>query len=324
MNNLLLMRSSSQVHGSARNRLESNTMDMNSNGPKEMLSTLSVAIVGLGLMGGSLAMALKGHVAKIVGIDRDPASLKLASESQLVNEAFNDLESGIKEAHLVILAVPARSIVTLINALPAHRPDGCMLLDIGSTKGEINLAMSQLPAQFEAMGGHPMCGREQSGLASATVGLFGGETFILCRNVRTTSRIEEVALQVVARIGSQPLFLPSGEHDRLVAASSHLPYVVSSILMNRAWAMAQQDERLWRVSASGLRDTTRLSGSSPEMMLEIMMTNRRSLLEQIEAYQQEMAILSDLLQRQDWESLKSLLRTVHHHREEYLRAKNGK
>lgn len=87
--------------------------------------------------------------------------------------------------------------------------------------------------------------------------------------------------------------------------------------------MAQQDDRLWRVSASGLRDTTRLSGSSPEMMFEIMMTNRKPLLEQIEAYQQEMAILSDMLQRQDWETLQSFLKSVHHHREEYLRAKNG-
>jgi prephenate dehydrogenase len=296
-------------------------MDLNVIEPEARLESTIVAIVGLGLMGGSLAMALKGAVRRVVGVDLDAASLELALKSQIVDEATSRLEEGMEESDLVVLAVPARSIADMVRAMPELRPDGCMVMDLGSTKAEINMAMDGLPPQFAAVGGHPMCGREKSGLLSATKDLFGGETFVLCRNQRTTSRIEEIALELIEKIGASPLFLPADKHDRLVAASSHLPYVVSSILMVRAWVEAQKDARLWQVSASGLYDTTRLSGSSPEMMLEIMMTNGDAIIDQIKAYQEELSTLSDALQRQDWETLQIYLRSVHLRRLEYLREK---
>jgi prephenate dehydrogenase len=287
------------------------------------LASLKIAIVGLGLMGGSLAMALRGAAGKLIGLDRNGRTLKRALELSIVDEIAEPIEVGIRQADLVVLAIPVQGIVSLLEALPDLRPDGCMVLDLGSTKGEIGLAMEALPEQFEALGGHPMCGREHSGLDAAVVDLFQGETFILCRNARTTPAVEAAALQLVAQIGSEPLFMPASVHDQLVATSSHLPYVVASLLMGRAWAQAGQDRRLWQVSASGLRDTTRLASSNPEMMLEIMLTNRLPLLAQIEAYGQELTDMADALRRQDEPALRTMLETIARQRDAYLREKYG-
>ncbi len=296
-------------------------MSETARGPK--LASLNVTIVGLGLMGGSLAMALHGKVARLVGMDRDGPSLRRALELGVVDEITGPTRESLARADLLVLAIPVQSIVSFLAALPDLRPEGCMVLDFGSTKVDIGLAMDGLPQQFAALGGHPMCGRERSGLDAAVADLFQGETFILCRNVRTSAAIEAVALELVTQIGARPLFMPADVHDQLVAASSHLPYVVALLLMGRAWSQAAQDPRLWQVSASGLRDTTRLAGSNPEMMLEIMLTNRLPLLAQLEAYGQELAEMTDALRRQDRPALQAMLENAARQREFYLQEKYG-
>ncbi len=272
-------------------------------------------------MGGSLAWALQGAAGKLTGFDRDAESRARALELGIVDETRAHINDGIAQADLVVLAIPVQGIVSLLRTLPDLRPDGCMVLDLGSTKREIGLAMEALPGQFAALGGHPMCGREQSGLSAASADLFQGETFILCRNARTATAVETVALALVAEIGARPLFLPAEVHDNLVAASSHLPYVVSSLLMGRAWAVAEEDTRLWQVSASGLRDTTRLAGSSPEMMLEIMLTNRLPLLAQLEAYGREITAVEDALRQGDTAALRAILESAAQQRKAYWRQK---
>jgi prephenate dehydrogenase len=291
------------------------------NGPK--LSTLNIAIVGLGLMGGSLAMALQGKAGRLIGLDRDAGSLRRAFELGIVDEIAHRIDDGIRQADLVVLAIPVQRIVSFMQALPEVRPAGCMVLDFGSTKREIGLAMEALPEQFSALGGHPMCGREQSGLGAAMADLFQDEPFILCRNSRTTPSVEAAALELVAQIGAKPLFMPATTHDRLVATSSHLPYVVAALLMGRAWAQAGLDPRLWRVSASGLRDTTRLAGSNPEMMLEIMLTNRIPLLAQLEAYGRELAEITEALREQDEAALRATLEASARQRRAYMGEKSG-
>lgn len=287
------------------------------------ISKLNIAVVGLGLMGGSLAMALNKSVGKLSGVDRDTETCRLAVAAGVVDEASPVLEHQVAMADLVVLAVPVRGIVAILNELPALRPGGCMVLDLGSAKKEIAQAMENLPDQFAAIGGHPMCGREHSGLSAATADLYERQTFVLCPNQRTTSSIEGIALALVHTLGAKPLMMTAERHDELVATSSHLPYVVASLLMRRAWKAAQEDETLWRVSASGLRDTTRLAGSDPQMMLEILLANRRALLGQIEAYRHDLDRLADLLNGGDEETLRHDLKGVQWQRAEYLRKKSG-
>jgi len=284
------------------------------------LAKAKITIVGLGLMGGSLALALQGKVESLTGVDSDRQTRELALRRGIVERATASLEAGIAANDLVILAVPVRSIIATLQDLPSVAEDGCMLLDLGSTKRLINQAMEHLPRRFAAIGGHPMCGREKSGLKVATETLYRDQTFILCRNRRTTSGVEEIVLQLIRAIGSEPLFMPADVHDRLVAASSHLPYLVATLLMRRTWSAAQEDARLWSVSASGLMDTTRLAGSGPQMMLEILLTNRVEILRQLEAYGDELREVADLLRSDDEEALLENLMAARQQRENYLEA----
>jgi prephenate dehydrogenase len=297
-------------------------MTENENRAKRDLASLKIAIVGLGLMGGSLAMALRGAVKGLVGYDKDAESRIAAVRRGVVETAVDRIEDGVTQADLVVLAVPVESIISLVETIPQMRPDGCMLLDLGSTKRLVGRAMESLPGRFAAIGGHPMCGREQSGIMAATSDLYRNQTFILCRNSRTTTVIELTTLSLIARIGAKPLFMSAATHDELVATSSHLPYVVSAALMELASSRAAEDERLWQVSASGLSDTTRLAGSSPEMMLEIMLTNRGAILTQIEAYGERMAALYEALRSEDRATLRAMLETARQEREAYLAAKD--
>ena len=287
------------------------------------LSNLNVVIIGLGLMGGSLAMALRGSVGKLTGIDRKGKTCRLAVARGIVDDATPLLNEGVASADLVVLAVPVRSIVAILKDLPAMRPDGCMVIDLGSTKGEIEETMVDLPNQFAAIGGHPMCGREHSGLGAASADLYERQTFVLCRNSRTTKAIGDLARRLVQEIGAKPLAMSAERHDQLVATTSHLPYVVASVLMQRAWQTAQQDERLWLVSASGLRDTTRLAGSNPEMMLEILMTNRPSILRQLESYRDDLDRIAQLLKTGDEAALRQSLKDAQRQRAEYFESKYG-
>jgi prephenate dehydrogenase len=200
------------------------------------LPTLRITIAGLGLMGGSLALALRPHTSHLTAVDHDPATRQTALAQGLVDAATGSLAEGVKTADLLILSAPVRAILAQLAELPVLRPDGCLLLDLGSTKQAICQAMSALPASFQAIGGHPMCGRETSGLESATAGLYHDKSFILCPTARTTPAVEQIALELVTAIGSRPLWLDPAEHDQMVAAVSHLPYLLSAALMQQAAA----------------------------------------------------------------------------------------
>lgn len=283
------------------------------------LSSTRITIVGLGLMGGSLAMALRPHVAHLTAVDVDDATREMALDRDLVDEATADLQSGVRGADLLILAVPVGSILGIVERLPALRPDGCLVLDLGSTKGAICQAMERLPPAFEAVGGHPMCGKEVAGVWAAEADLYREQTFVLCRTARTTPRAEALCKSLVRSIAATPLFLDPAEHDRLVAVVSHLPYFVASLLMQRAAEAAREDARIWPISASGFQDTSRLSGSEPEMFLDIVRTNREAILEQLHAYRGQLEDVIRLLQEGDEEATRSWLAARHQENQAYRR-----
>jgi prephenate dehydrogenase len=266
----------------------------------------SIAIVGMGLMGGSLALALRPYLRSLTIVDTDPETLVAAEK--LADVATANFAIGVHNADLVILATPGRTIVRLLAELAQVRPDGCMVLDMGSTKREICQEMDRLPANFQAIGGHPMCGKETAGFGAASPHLFHNQTFLLCRNGRTRSNVEEITKEIISRIGARALFLPSELHDELVAAISHLPYLAAATLMR---SVAKLDDQLvWQVSASGFRDTVRLAGSDPQMMLDILLTNRLTVLAQLEKYRDELADVADLLRSGDEVALEGWLKST--------------
>ncbi|MBI3362324.1 MAG: prephenate dehydrogenase/arogenate dehydrogenase family protein [Chloroflexi bacterium] len=273
------------------------------------LSESRITIVGLGLMGGSLALALRGRCARMVGVDRDPVAVELARGA--VDFSTPDLASGLRDCNLIVLATPVRSILSLLSALQSLIPDPqpptsnlrlpISVLDLGSTKASIVSAMDSLPPPFDPIGGHPMCGREVAGFAHADADLYRGRTFVLVPLARTSKRTRVLAGELVAAIGANAVELAAARHDALTAITSHLPYAAAVALMQAA--LSSNDDRLWDMTASGFRDTSRLAASDPTMMVDILITNRAAILDALARYRAELDSLIALIDRADPEAL---------------------
>lgn len=286
--------------------------------PAVPLAEAQVAIVGLGLMGGSLAAALSTRRAcrRIVGIARRPSTLRTALALRIIHQGETDLAAGVREADLVVLATPVRDILARIAAIGPFLKPGCVLLDVGSTKRAICQAMETLPPHVQPVGGHPMCGKETSGLAMAEPDLYQDRLFILSPLERTAPEALALAEELVRAIGARPLLLDPTRHDALVAAISHLPYLLSVALVNAAERLSENDTLLWQIAASGFRDTSRLAAGSVEMMLDILITNREPILAALRTAQGELATLADLLSQGDFDALQAKLEAARRRRTE--------
>jgi len=270
---------------------------------------LRVAIVGLGLMGGSLALAIRDRVREIIGCDTDSAAIAFALNHHLISRAA-DFDSAL-DCDLLILATPPRVIIEQLNHLTASAfriPHSAFILDLGSTKRAIVDVMQKLPAHFDPIGGHPMCGKEIGGIANADENLFREKTFIITPLERTSPRALSITHQLIRIIGAQPLILDPDHHDLLAAMVSHLPYLTSVALMHSALMM--NDDDMWRIAASGFRDTTRLAVSDLTMMTDIMQTNRQAVLESLHRFRNEIDSLTALIESSDFDALHKKLSTA--------------
>jgi prephenate dehydrogenase len=275
-------------------------------------SSHRVAVVGLGLMGGSLALALRGRCAALFGVDPDPNVLDLAREREVVDRAVSDPADVLPEADLVVLAAPIRAILGLIRRLPDLHPGSPVVMDLGSTKVQICQAMEALPPRFETIGGHPMCGKENTSLANADDDLYRGAVFALTPTARTTSRAREAAGRLAQAVGASPLWVDPETHDLWVAATSHLPYLVSSAL-----AAATPGDAAPLIGP-GYRSATRLAVTPTTMMLDVILTNRLNILEAIGSLQAHLSGLESALRDEDSAGLQSLLDGTAEHQKELL------
>lgn len=284
-----------------------------------------ICIVGLGLMGGSLALALREHAAArsllvrhstqhipIIGVSRSRTTLEAAQAAGAIDWGTTDLAHGISQADMVVLATPARTILRQLPEVGRHAQPGTLVLDLGSTKAEIYAAMAGLPEVIQPVGGHPMCGKETGGFAAAEAGLYHGKTFVLCPLPRTSESALAQVRELVEAIGARPLLLDPAVHDRAAAAISHLPYTAAIALVN---AVQERDDPLARsLAATGYRDTTRLAASDVDMMLDILLTNRAAVLDWLGIYQEHLADLKAALAAGDESALRAQLTTAQAYR----------
>ncbi|MBC7224020.1 MAG: prephenate dehydrogenase [Anaerolineae bacterium] len=283
------------------------------------LAETRVAVVGLGLMGGSLAAALvqRGACAEVVGVARRPETCQQAEAKGFVHRATTDLQAGVAAAGLVILATPVRTILRLLPRLGALLAAGTVVLDVGSTKAAICQAMDALPAGLQPVGGHPMCGKEVHGLDAATPDLYEGAPFVLTPLPRTGAEALALARELARAAGAWPLEMPPDRHDRLVAAVSHLPYVLAVVLARLVARAGQEDAEVWDLAASGFRDTSRLAASDVTMMLDILLTNQAPIRTLLADAAEELGRLAALLEAGDEERLREVLAAAQAARREW-------
>lgn len=237
------------------------------------LAECRVAIVGLGLMGGSLAMGLKGKCSRLLGSDCDPDTLSLAIKLGVVDRADQNLEAILPDADIIVLATPVREIVKLLRLLPEIHPGPVVVVDLGSTKSEVVRAMAALPPPFDPIGGHPICGNVYAGLQHATAGIYEGATFVLTPIPRTTEGGRSAVEALVRAVHALPFWVSADDHDAWLAVTSHLPHLLACALV------AITPEQARQVVGPGFSSASRLAASDPKMMADIYMTNREAVLE---------------------------------------------
>jgi prephenate dehydrogenase len=265
------------------------------------LSAARLAIVGLGLMGGSLALALKGKCAALYGVSPTPATLETALRSSLVSRADADPAAILPWADVIVLAAPLPAILDLLARLPELVPQRCIVLDLGSSKEIILSAMAVLPERFDPIGGHPICGKERLSLANAEAGLYHGAPFVLTPLERTSARARRCAQQIVAGVGARAVWLDAATHDAGVAATSHLPYLLASALVLATPSVPEA------LVGPGFRSTSRLAATPSGMMLGVLQSNRANLLASLARFRSSLDALEAALSEEDRGTLQSLL-----------------
>jgi prephenate dehydrogenase len=278
------------------------------------LKNSTIAIVGLGLMGGSLALALRDHCRTIYGIDSNPSTLDIALDRHIVDRAEADPSKLIPISDLIILATPVSAIIDMLQALPDLMPNPSIVFDLGSTKSLILKAMSNLPDRFDPIGGHPICGKEKLSLENAEGSLYRSAPFVITPLKRTTSRAYQAAEQIIHVIGAQAIQMDATEHDRILATTSHLPYLISSALASTL--RSKSADKTDQLIGPGFRSTSRLAGTPSSMMLGVLETNRENVLDALHNFQKELMAFEFALSTHNSGKLQSMLDISH---AEYLK-----
>jgi prephenate dehydrogenase len=269
------------------------------------------AIVGLGLMGGSLALALRPFDECLLGVDMHAETRAYALEQCIVDEVTDDLRMAVSDADLVILCAPVRSVLDILrNRIGSYLRSNTLLIDIGSTKKDICDAMGRLPIGIHAIGGHPMTGKERSGITASDGDLYADRPFVLCDTRRTTPATRLRALAFVQALRAVPIEMDAERHDRVVAAISHLPYLLSVTLVGTVAGEAENDPAVWQLAAGGFRDTSRLAGSDITMMSDILSTNTQAVATLMALFRVQLAILETKLISQDHQKLVDALQPM--------------
>ena len=275
--------------------------------PGFALKNANVAIIGLGLMGGSLALSLKERCRRLSAYDPHLPTLELARRQEITHVADSDPTRVLADPDLVILACPVPAIVDWLQRLPEYIQHPCIVLDIGSSKRTIVAALKALPDNFDPIGGHPICGRERLSLENAERFLYREAPFVLTALSRTGKRARSAALQIVDALGANPIWLNADDHDRILAATSHLPYLLSSAL-----ALVTPEDAAPLVGP-GFRSSARLAGTPSSMMLGVLQSNRDNVIDALDRLQEQIAALKSALIANDLVKLKSNLDSTRTH-----------
>ena len=266
-----------------------------------------VAIIGVGLIGGSLAMVMrrKGLSGSITGIGRGQANLEAALKLGIVDEITRDVAEGVRGADLVVVATPVLKIPGAIKAAAPHLAPPCIVTDVGSVKeAMIPEIEAALPEGVAFVPGHPIAGTENSGAEAAFPELFIDRVCILTPTKNTTPAAHAAIKALWEAAGSRVVTMDAASHDRVLAAVSHLPHMIAYTLVNTVADFggkadeAALDEILG-YSAGGFRDFTRIASSSPEMWADICSMNRACILEAIDEFAKRLETLKRLISNED-------------------------
>ena len=282
--------------------------------------TVVVAIIGLGLIGGSIGLALRQGKKpnwRIVGNSRRRETVARALNLGAIERGETNLRDAVEQAELVIIATPVLTVKRILSRIAPNLRSGCTVTDTGSTKVQVmKWAEELLPPTVNFVGGHPMAGRETYGIQAARADLFQRCTYCLTPSEKASPESVDTVVDMTKQLGAIPFFIDAQEHDNLVAGISHLPMLLSAALVsltarNRSWS------EMSKLASSGYHDLTRLASGNPEVNSHICLSNQEAIVDWIDRFSQELERYRQMVIKGD-KRLEQVLAEANKARQEWL------
>lgn len=289
------------------------------------MSALTCGFIGLGLIGGSIAKALRLRLpdTKLIAYDINATSLELAKKEKVIDQICPDIDDAFRACDYIFLCAPvshnARNLLTLKSLLS---PD-TILTDVGSVKTGIHRQIEELQLQSQFIGGHPMAGSERFGYQNAKASLLENAYYILTPSDEVPSEKVDAYRKLVETIGAIPLVLSYEEHDYVTAAISHLPHVVAASLVNLVKNSDSEEGIMKMIAAGGFKDITRIASSSPDMWQQICLTNADHITKLLRSYIQYLHVIADDIDNHREDTLYQFFDTARNYRESFISSPNG-
>ncbi len=265
-----------------------------------------MAVVGVGLIGGSLSKAVKERklVGEVLGVGRNEERLKRAKEQSIIDKYSACVDETLGEADLVVVATPVGIIVDQIRGMVPFLKKGCIINDVGSVKKKLVQDVEKfIPESLHFVGGHPIAGTENSGFEASFSTLFEGRKCIITPVETTNPHALEKVKELWSRVGSTVVCMDGDEHDEVLAAVSHLPHIIAYSMVNSLLEIEGFEETIFSFAAGGFRDFTRIAASHPEMWRDIALMNKDKLLSAIKLFQDYLDELKEAIAGEDAEKL---------------------
>lgn len=289
------------------------------------MSTLTCGFIGLGLIGGSIAKALKLRLpdTRLIAYDINSASLELAKKERIIDDIRSEIDASFGDCDYLFLCAPvshnAENLLTLKNLISLDT----IITDVGSVKTGIHKQIEELHLQSQFIGGHPMAGSERFGYQNAKASLLENAYYILTPSEEVPSEKVDAYRKLVETMGAIPLVLSYAEHDYVTAAISHLPHVIAASLVNLVKSSDSEDGVMKMIAAGGFKDITRIASSSPEMWQQICLTNAENIAKLLRTYIQYLEGIADDIDEHKKNDLYSFFDTARNYRESFISAPSG-
>lgn len=293
-----------------------------------MIRGKTVAIMGLGLIGGSIALALKESLkdnVTVTAFDCQKTTIEYARQCTPIDFVTDDYIAAVKDADLVILAVPVLQMIPLAQTIMPHLKEDAVLTDVGSTKSAICREMEPiLREDVSFVAGHPMAGIELSGIAAAKVDLFDNKFYIISPETAKNDASVQLVEAMVRAIGARPTTLDLMHHDSCVAVISHVPHVAAAGLVNLLGCSPEDLEHNLKLAGGGFRDTTRIASSDADMWADICISNGKAIQKTLRSFQEMMGLIIDAIEDGDRQAIHSFFRTAKLRRDALLNETEAK
>lgn len=284
------------------------------------MSDFRIGFIGFGLIGGSIARALKKINSNYYLIAYDyhqnkpSTDLQAALNDQILDQVTDQLSEGFPECNMVFLCAPVLSNIEYLKQLKPLLKPNCILTDVGSVKTNIHEAVNELGLESQFIGGHPMTGSEKTGYANSYALLLENAYYILTPTDNTPEFMTQTMYELVKRMGSLPIILGAREHDKITATISHVPHIIAAQLVNLVREADDEGEKMRALAAGGFKDITRIASSSPIMWQNICLTNADEIKECLDTYIEALRVASEALSRKDEDFLYRMFDTAGEYR----------